>query len=229
MFKIIFIMTIVFGSINTYAGEEDLYDFLWLDPDKTVYVLQNKLYPKEKSLYLDLGYISNITSTFQETSGIQLKLGYFITEDWGIELSHMQYSNTTNSAKDSVQIVTGTVPFIRRPISSNAIYLIYSPFYGKINTFNKIFYFDWSFGIGTGSYVMESNLNTSELKTEDRYDTENYTPLHLKTTFKFHINKRFNVGIEFINTNFEAATPKSPTTKKWDQNNDLIFSVGVSF
>lgn len=222
-------MTIVFGSINTYAGEEDLYDFLWLDPDKTVYVLQNKLYPKEKSLYLDLGYISNITSTFQETSGIQLKLGYFITEDWGIELSHMQYSNTTNSAKDSVQIVTGTVPFIRRPISSNAIYLIYSPFYGKINTFNKIFYFDWSFGIGTGSYVMESNLNTSELKTEDRYDTENYTPLHLKTTFKFHINKRFNVGIEFINTNFEAATPKSPTTKKWDQNNDLIFSVGVSF
>lgn len=222
-------MTIVFGSINTHAGEEDLYDFLWLDPDKTVYVLQNKLYPKEKSLYLDLGYISNITSTFQETSGIQLKLGYFISEDWGIELSHMQYSNTTNSAKDSVQIVTGTVPFIRRPISSNAIYIIYSPFYGKINTFNKIFYFDWSFGIGTGSYVMESNLNTSELKTEDRYDTENYTPLHLKTTFKFHINKRFNVGIEFINTNFEAATPKSPTTKKWDQNNDLIFSVGVSF
>ena len=44
------------------AGERDLYDFLWLDPDKSVFVLQNKLYPKDGSLYFELGYLSNITS-----------------------------------------------------------------------------------------------------------------------------------------------------------------------
>lgn len=28
------------------ADEKDLYDFMWLDPDKKVYVLQNKVHKK---------------------------------------------------------------------------------------------------------------------------------------------------------------------------------------
>ena len=30
------------------ASEKDLYNFLWLDPDKKVYVLQNKIHKKSK-------------------------------------------------------------------------------------------------------------------------------------------------------------------------------------
>ena len=59
------------------AGENDLYDFLWLDPDKSVYVLQNKIYAKNKSLYLDMGYINGLSNAFQDTTGAQLKLGYY--------------------------------------------------------------------------------------------------------------------------------------------------------
>jgi outer membrane beta-barrel protein len=216
-------------TVNSFAGEEDLYDFLWLDPDKSVYVLQNKLHPKDNSFYVDLGYMMNMTSTFQETNGAQIKLGYFLNENWAIEFSHLKYSNADNSTLKSVESVAGLAPFIRRPLSSSTIFAVWSPFYGKINTFNQIYYFDWSFGVGTGAYKMESNLDTAELKTENRFEDESYTPIQLKTTFKFHINKSLNIGLELLNTNFEAGTPKNPKTKTWDQNNDLIFSIGASF
>ena len=225
-----FILALTFIlSGNLLAGEKDLYDFLWLDPDKSVYVLQNKIYPKENSYYVDLGYMMNFTSTFQETSGAQIKAGYYFKEEWAVELAHMKYSNSDNSALDSVKVVAGLEPFIRRPLSSTSLYLIWSPFYGKINTFNKIYYFDWSFGIGSGVYNMESNLDTAELASENKYESESYTPVQLKTTLKFHVNRNFHVGLEFINTNFQSNTPKDPNTKSWDQNNDLVFSIGASF
>jgi len=218
-------------SLTAFAGEKDLYDFLWLDPDKSVYVLQNKIYPKDKSLYLDIGYVSNQTSNFQDTAGGQLKVGYFFKEEWAVELNYMQYTNSDNTAFDSVGVINGAQPFVRRPIQNTTVFLIWSPFYGKINTFNEIYYFDWSFGVGTGTYEMESSLDSNINNPNDPnvYKTETFTPAQLKTTLKFHLNKSVHLGIEYLNTNYQAATPKSPNTDKWQQNNDLIFSIGVSF
>ncbi len=76
---------------------------------------------------------------------------------------------------------------------------------------------------------MESNLDTAELKDEDRFEEETYTPVQLKTTLKFHINRNFHIGLEFLNTNYQSNTPKNKNTKSWDQNNDLIFNIGASF
>lgn len=225
---LIILMTFLNSSL-LFAGEEDLYDFLWLDPDKSVYVLQNKIHPKTKSLYVDLGYLMNLKSTFQDTYGAQIKLGYFISEEWGIEFDYMKYSNTDNSTLDSVKVVAGLAPFVRRPLSSMSVFAIWSPFYGKINTFNKIYYFDWSFGVGVGTYTMESNLKTAELKSQDKFEEENYTSINLKSSLKFHLNRSLHIGIEIFNTNFESNSPKNPNSTSWDQNNDLIFSVGASF
>jgi hypothetical protein len=48
--KIVLLAWILSGSKALFAAEDDLYDYLWLDPDKKVYVLQNKVY-KKKSKY----------------------------------------------------------------------------------------------------------------------------------------------------------------------------------
>jgi len=224
-----FLLTFCVVSSSAQAGEEDLYDFLWLDPDKTVYVLQNKVHPKDGSFYVDLNYVINTTSTFQDTIGTQLNTGYFFTEQWGLEFSYMSYSNTDNSTLKSVESVAGLAPFVRRPVESISVFAIYSPFYGKINTFNKIFYFDWSFGAALGTYKMESNLETSELTDQNRYDEENYNTLQLKTTFKVHMNRNIHLGIQFLNTNFMSNSPSTPNSTSWDYNNDLVIGLGVSF
>lgn len=221
-----------FGAASPLAkaSEKDLYDFLWLDPDKKVYVLQNKIYPKTNSFYADIGYVQNQTSEFQDTTGGQLRFGYFINEEWGVELNHIRYGSQKNAAYDSVQIVNGTDPFVRRAVQSTSLFAIWSPFYGKINTFNKIFYFDWYFGAGTGFMKMESNLESVvNPGIKSRYKSEYHHPLMLKTGLKVHLNRHIHLGVEFLNNNYQAGSAKQPSSKKWKQTNDLIFSLGVSF
>lgn len=221
-------LTIALNKVQ--AGEEDLYDFLWLDPDKKVFVLQNKIYPKDGSFYADISYVSNVTNEFQDINGGGLKLGYYWAEEWAIEFSHITYSSQNNTAYDSVKVVNETEPFIRRPLSNTSVFAIWSPFYGKINTFNKIFYFDWYFGVGTGQFTTESNLDSVvDPSKPSTFKTETFTPLQLKTGVKVHMNKNLHIGVEFLNTNFEAGSAKNPSNKSLKQSNDLIFSLGVSF
>ncbi len=226
------IITLVLLNLNNaYAGEKDLYDFLWLDPDKSVYVLQNKIYPKNKTYYADIGFVTSVTANFQSTNGAQFKFGYYWAEEWAVEFNFIQYGNENNAAFENVKIINEAEPFVRRPLRSTSVFAIWSPFYGKINTFNKIYYFDWSFGVGTGQYTMESSLdgNINNPLEKNQYDQENYIPVQLKTNLKFHINRNLHLGVELLNTNYQAGTPKNPSAKKWSYNNDVILSIGVSF
>jgi hypothetical protein len=77
---------------------------------------------------------------------------------------------------------------------------------------------------------MESNLKTAKDKNTNTFDTETYTPIQLKATTKFHVNKFMHVGVEFLSTNYNAkADPSNEKATKWKRNNDVIFSFGVSF
>lgn len=227
---LIAMMMMLMMTKEVKAGEESLYDFLWLDPDKKVYVLQNKLYKKEHSFYLDVGYISNFTSKFQDTNGFAVKGGYYIHEEWGLELFYHQYANTNNDDFRNVRLINEAEPFIRRLNSTYGALVIWSPFYGKINTFNEIFYFDWSFGAGYAQVNAESNINSvrqGDKKTT--YKNEIYSGAALKTNLKFHLNEHLHLGVEYMNTYYMAPGPKNPKSDKLRTNTDLIFSVGFSY
>jgi outer membrane beta-barrel protein len=215
---------------TTKAGEKSLYDFLWLDPDKKVYVLQNKLYKKEHSFYADLGYISNFTSKFQDTNGFSLHAGYYIHEEWGLEVFYHQYSNKNNDDFRNVRLINEAEPFVRRINSSFGASLIWSPFYGKINTFNQIFYFDWSFGAGIAQVNTDSNLKTVTVSNAvNRYEKETNSAGVLKTKVKIHLRENIHLGIEYMNTYYMAPGPKNPKSDVLRTNTDLILSVGFSY
>ncbi|MCM2349948.1 MAG: outer membrane beta-barrel domain-containing protein [Bacteriovoracaceae bacterium] len=215
---------------RTHAGEESLYDFLWLDPDKKVYVLQNKLYKKEHSFYFDAGYISNFTSKFQDTQGLGARAGYYIHEEWGVELFYNHYTNSNNDDFRNVRLINQAEPFIRRLNSSYGANVVWSPFYGKINTFNKIFYFDWSFGAGLAKVNAESNIKTvRQGNVANRYDKEDYAGGVLKTKLKFHVKDNIHLGLEYMNTYYMAPGPKDPGNDVLRTNTDIVFSVGFSF
>ena len=215
---------------KTHAGEKSLYDFLWLDPDKKVYVLQNKLYRKEHTFYMDVGYLSNFTSKFQDTNGYQIKGGFYVWEEWGIELFYNKYNNSNNDAYSEIQAINQQEPFIRRLNSSYGALIVWAPFYGKINTFNQIFYFDWSFATGLTSIKAESNLKSvTDPLAPAVYNAESYTGAVLKSNLKLHLRKNIHLGLEYMNTYYRAAGAKAPTTKKLRTNTDVIMSVGFSF
>jgi outer membrane beta-barrel protein len=229
-FSLIF-LTLLMISIKVKAGEESLYDFLWLDPDKKVYVLQNKLYKKENSFYLDLGYIANFTSKFQNTNGFSARAGYYFHEEWGLELFYNGYSNSNNDDYNNLKNLNdGVIPFVRRPMSTYGAAVIWSPFYGKINTFNQIFYFDWSFGVGVAQVNTDSNIKTVVITdAPNKYSSETYSGAVLKTKLKFHLSETVHLGVEYMNTYYRAPGPREPKSDVLRTNSDIIFSVGLSF
>ena len=229
-FSIIALGLMMMLTKNTHAGEKSLYDFLWLDPDKKVYVLQNKLYKKEHSIYADIGYLANFTSKFQDTQGLAVRTGFYFHEEWGVELFYNSYSNTNNDDFRNVRLINQADPFIRRLNSTYGAIAIWSPFYGKINTFNQIFYFDWSFGAGVAKVNAESNMKTVvQGNVASNYEKETYTGAILKTKVKFHLKENIHLGLEYMNTYYNAPGPKDPKSDKLRTNTDIVFSVGFSF
>ena len=219
--------------LSSYAAEDDLYDFLWLDPDKKVYVLQNKVYEKKKTIYANLGYISTLTGEYQSTKGFHFSSGYYFTEEWALEVKYNGYSSSNNDAYENLQRINQSVPFIRRAKSSYGALAVYSPFYGKINTFNKIIYFDWSFGVGLGQITTESNAKTvSNPSQADQYEQETNMAILTKTALRVHITKNIHLGIDYQRDNYQAPGPTINSragTNKWRNNSDVIISIGFSF
>jgi outer membrane beta-barrel protein len=220
------ILTIIIPKEGV-GEEKDLYKFQWLDPDKSVYVLQNKAYQKNGTTYVNLGFVSSLTPDFHDTLGGQFRLGHYLHEEWAVEVLINQYSHSDNNTLESLRRINGVTPFMRKLNRTYGLVGVWSPFYGKINTFNKIFYFDWSFGLGIGMVEGESNINSAQNPSQEFFTDEDYAAGLFKTGLRFHINKNWHVGIEYLNTFYRAKTPGKSESMKY--NNDLIFSIGFSF
>jgi len=216
-----------------WSGEEDLYDYLWLDPDKKVYVLQNKLYKKKGKFYANIGFSLGLNSDFQDRNGIQFKSGYYFSEEWALELLYHQFNNQEDDAFKSLRRVNGAIPFVRRVDKKYGLLPVWSPFYGKINTFNKIIYFDWSFGLGIGQIQTTSNAATvSSSESADVYQNESQLALLGKTSFRIHATKNFHIGLEYHRDHYRAPGPTLsgvPGSVSWRNNSEFVLSIGFSF
>jgi outer membrane beta-barrel protein len=218
---------------NTHGAEDDLYDYLWLDPDKKVYVLQNKVFKKEGKFYANMGFTLGLNSDFQDRNGMQFKMGYYITEEWAVEVLYHQFSNQDNDAFKSLRRVNGSIPFVRRVDRKFGALGVWSPFYGKINTFNKIIYFDWSFALGLGQIQTSSNATTvSSASTADIYNDETNLAILGKTAFRIHATKNVHVGLEYHRDHYRAPGPTvngTPGFESWRNNSEFVLSIGFSF
>ncbi|MDD0853412.1 outer membrane beta-barrel domain-containing protein [Halobacteriovorax sp. GB3] len=231
-----FLLLTIFNAMTlgeVKAEEKDLYKFLWLDPDKSVYVLQNKMFPKRGTTYMELGYLSHLSAEYQDTTGASLKVGHFLNEQWAIELMFRKYSNSDNDALTSIREINQTVPFVRRPLQSTSLLAKWSPFYGKINTFNKIFYFDWHFAAGPSLIETESNAKTvADPNSDTRYDSESTIGATVKTGVRFHLNKNWQINIDYVKDFYQAPgvlVDGVQRPDKWRNQSDVIFSIGFSF
>ena len=152
----LFLLLSLIVSSQVFANEKDIYEFSWLDPDKEVYVLQNRKFRKSDRLYLNAGWGMTTSGAFVDASAIQGRVGYFFSEDFGLEGLYSKNTGKENNTAASVRAGRGngtgsSTPFRRIVESYSGGMIIWSPFYSKINTFNKIVYMDWIFGVGYGT------------------------------------------------------------------------------
>ncbi|MCY4645193.1 MAG: hypothetical protein OXB88_11300 [Bacteriovoracales bacterium] len=218
-----------------WGAEDHLYDFRWLDPNKKVYVLQNKIYKRRHTFFSHVGWLSGLTSNFQEVTGIQGAFGFYIGEEWALELSYHQLTNTDNQDMKNLKIIEEDLfPFIRKIETKKGLTLLFSPFYGKINLFNKIIYFDWSFGLGLDLLDTTSNAKTVAIDTaKNMFETRSLSSLLAKTSLRIYLSRTFYTGMEFHRNYYQAEGPHPEggpvPADQLRYNDDLIFFFGVSF
>lgn len=221
-------------KINVFASETSTYDFQWLDPDKEVYVLQNRKYRKNGKLNLSLGGGLTTTGSFVDSTAYQGRVGYFFREDWGIELIYAKLTGRENDTAKSVRSegASGSTPFRRIVQNYMGGMAIWSPFYSKVNTFNAILYYDWFLGLGMAK--IEEKNNRQEFINgslgNNPQSVETHTGVMWGTGFKFYLSEMWDIRLDLLGIHAEANKASVRSNEKvYFEHYDLTLALGLRF
>jgi len=224
---VLFLISIIKSNVS-YSSEGNAYEFKWLDQDKEVYVLQNRKFRKKNSPYISVGGGKTVQGAFVDATTVQGRLGYFLFEDWGLELIYSKNSGKENETANSVKF-SGSVPFYRKVENYKGGMIVWSPFYSKINTFNKIFYFDWIFGLGASSLEEVNNRNEFDTRTNKTTTTETHTPILWNVGLRLYFSEMFSFRIDFTGQNYKAGKASNKNEEIWYSNYDLTGALTLAF
>lgn len=207
-FLLLSLLPFFFGA-TAFSAEGDTYSFTWLDPDKEVYVLQNRKFRKKGRFHVSIGGGMTTSGSFVDGTNIQGRAGYFFREEWGFELLYSRNSGSENTDAQAVRNTTaaGSTPFRQITNYYGGALLLWSPFYTKINSFNTIIYMDYIFGLGFGK--MEETNNRLELQSTINKDetVEKHNALLWSFGMKFFINDTFSIRPDFTGVVFKSLRP----------------------
>lgn len=183
-------------------NERDEYDFSWLDPDKKIYVVQNRKYQKASRFEISTGYGVGMGESYRTQRQWNYRGSFYFSEHWGI--SGFGFSNFNSENDDYEQLrLQNRVPVVRDTHNYIGASIMWIPFYGKINLFNHLFYIDWSFELGGGSATTEIDLNRSASGTPV-IEGSSHSAFHWGSGWKFFINRHWGMKLDFLATYYKA-------------------------
>ncbi len=231
MTKKFFALFALIMSSMVMADESSLYNFSWLDKDKEIYVLQNRRFRKDGKAYVGATGGKTLSGAFVDMYGGSVRGGFFFREDWGVELAYGKGVGGENTVAKGIR-EQGTVPFYRKIDSYMGGMVMWSPFYSKINTFNRIFYYDWLFGAGVANVTTLDNRK--KFDQEGSLTSESTISLLWTTGFRFYLSQSWSVRLDFTGLNYRAdryGKPQgTPTTrKKVDYFTNYDVGIGLNY
>lgn len=215
MKKTIYLTILICFSLTALAEDKSLYDFKWLDEGEEVYVIQNKEYVKSGRIGIDLSIVDSDSSPFQDTGGFVGSIAYYLAEKWSLDITYKQYSNSDSGDLNNLlnQIGNGIKPIIRKIDTATLLHINWIPFYGKINTFNRIFFFDWGLGFGFGQFETQGNWQTFDVTNIGlTYEKDTDTGFNFRSFAKFYTRNNITMGFEYNLTGVD--TIKDPNGKR---------------
>ena len=218
------------NGVTSGSGDED-YNFSWLDPEKKIYVLQNRKYAKAEKVLISAMAGPGLSNPFRTVLNLDLRLAYYFSESWGIEGF---YVNVINSPNNTFKALNGTgsgvYPVTREFNSELGALVHWVPWYAKINVFNSILYFDWYFAAGIGN--LSSNVFPFSLSGgTPTAVSQNNTALILGTGHQYHLSQNFIVRLDFTEAIYRAfvfgVNDGTPGKDEQATYSNFNFSVGL--
>lgn len=215
------------SAANSPASSEDEYNFSWLDPEKKIYVLQNRKYRKAGHAMMSILGGTGFSNSYRSTLNYDGRLAYYFFEYLGVEAFYVGTLNSENSTFKALKTAAPTtLPSVREIRGQYGLLAHWSPWYAKINVFNKILYFDWYFSGGVGAINAALDKRTDSAKAAD-YVNENLFGIFLGTGHQFHLSQNWSVRLDFMSTIYNAKILYTQEDKAWFSN--YGFDVGIGF
>jgi outer membrane beta-barrel protein len=224
------------------AGEEgastqgqDEYDFSWLDPEKKIYVVENRKFTKAGHLELSTSVGVGLSEAYRTQRQWITRATFYINEHWGISGFYFNNYNSPNANYQEVETLSQLVPSVRDTNSYYGGSVVWIPFYGKINLFNQIFYIDWDFELGIGMANTQIDINQKAYSAPNIV-TGSYTGFHWGSGWKFIIDRNWAARFDFLSTHFSApngivqnSTVGNATGGTTDTYNNYYLTLGVAY
>jgi outer membrane beta-barrel protein len=212
------------SSVFAKENEDDEYNFNWLDPEKKIYVLQNRKYTKQGHMFLSALFGTGFSNPYRSTLNVEPRFAYYITESIGIEFFYTYSSNSPNTTNRALENATVTLPVIREIRSQMGVLLNWAPWYSKINVFNKILYFDWFLSAGVGSM---NTFVTSSPASANNYQPQTMTGIFVGTGHQFYISQTFTARLDFSGSFYQGQTFGTAGDSTWFSNFNLGLGIGL--
>lgn len=214
------------AGAQSAPSADDEYNFNWLDPDKKIYVLQNRKYLKGGHAAVNLMAGTGFSNPYRSTYTLDPRLSYYVNETWGIEAFYTFITNSPNSTAEALQLAApNTLPNIREIRNQYGVLLHYVPWYAKINVFNAILYFDWYFaaGAGTVSTFVDTRRQTSAAPA---YVQQDLLGLFFNTGHLYHLSQSLIFRLDFSGSFYNAAINGLSGETSWYSNYNFAVGLG---
>jgi outer membrane beta-barrel protein len=218
-----------------------LEDKYWSAKDDEYGVIQNRTFSKKGKFYGSLVYGPLVNDPFAKARATGGMLGYYLNEDFGIELSYLMYNSGQNDTVTAYETQFGGVkPDYNLVKASKAISLSYTPFYAKMAFMNMaIMYFDMGFTLGAGLTDYENQkvnkdgvgnkTQANEIVSSPHFELGIMQQLFLSQYFAFRLDiknsfyqqktKQYEIGI---------GAPESARTESTKSANDTTITFGLT-
>lgn len=202
---------------NDKVDIKKLEDKYWAAKDDEYGVIQNRTFTKTGKYYLSVVTGPLINDPYGKGRGTGGMLGYYISEDFGVELSYLTYNSVQNDTVSAYESqFGGAKPDFNLLRGVKTLSATYSPFYAKMAFMNKsIMYFDMglTLGLGITDYEIQkvnkdgagNKSQANEMKSDSHIEigivqqlfiSQNVAfRLDIKNTYYQQSTKQYEIGI----------------------------------
>ena len=205
------LLSVFIDVSSSFASDDNDYNFSWLDPDKKIYVLQNRRYRKQGLEVFAMGGRS-LGDIYRTVYQVQPRVAYWFNEDFGIEGFYSdRFNSTNNNYANLAQAINANAvtqsPYIREVTSQLGLLFNWAPWYAKINVFNSVVYFDWYFSLGAGMLNTQVGPKTiDDPVVGSQWKTDNLFAVFLGTGQMFHLNEHWKLRLDLLGHFYSAPT-----------------------
>lgn len=133
----------------------------WAPKDTKFKVVQNRTYTKTKKLSLTLMPSLMLNEEYSKGFGMDLAVGYYFNDRWGVELEYQTMSLDDNDLQSEV-IALGGFANHGKTTSYMGVTGRWMPFYAKMSFMGtRIVYFDLSLGVSAGIMNYEQQFDAA--------------------------------------------------------------------